>query len=283
MKEITQQVYDVVYRVYDHLEGNRFTALGKPDMPMWDRPIMGAAAGDDPYFSFLKEHIGKFHWSPAEAFALKYGDAPETGALRVLSVVFPQMEETKSMQSREAQFPCASWSVSRGEWNALILEFGKKIESALEEMGIRAVCIDTRKELTFEVSDALGRAASWSHRHSAFAAGLGTFGLSDGFITERGKAVRFTTIILEADLDINPRGDRGHYDWCLYFKSGICGACIRRCPKRAISERGHDKEVCASYLAVCFDHWSEQLDLSGYMEVGCGLCQSKVPCMNRRP
>lgn len=283
MKERTQQVYDAIYRVFDGLESNHFGTLGEHDAPMWEKPLMGIAAGDDPYYDFLKEHIGAFHWSPAEAFALKYGDVPDPKLLRALSVVFPQSEETKRLQSRESRFQCANWAVSRGEWDALKLEFGHKAEAALAELGIRAVCIDTRKEMAFARSEGLGRAASWSHRHSAFAAGMGTFGLSDGFITEKGMAVRFTTIILEADLDVTPRGDRGHYDWCLYFKSGICGACIRRCPKRAISEKGHDKEVCADYLASCFRHWEDQLDLSHYMEVGCGLCQTKVPCMDKRP
>ncbi len=283
MNEKTQEVYNLIYEVFDGLESNHFGALGKFDTPMWERPIMGVAAGDDSYYDFLKEHIGAFHWSPAETFALKYGEAPEADNLRVLSVIFPQREETKALQAKENKYPCANWAVSRGEWNALVLEFGKKAEKALEEIGIRAVCIDTRKELAFENSDDWGRAASWSHRHSAFAAGMGTFGLSDGFITERGMAVRITTIILEADLDVTPRGDRGHYDWCLYFKSGICGACIRRCPKRAISEKGHDKEKCAAYLKECFEHWSEEIDTSRYMEVGCGLCQSKIPCMDKRP
>jgi epoxyqueuosine reductase len=38
-------------------------------------------------------------------------------------------------------------------------------------------------------------ASSWSERHAAYAAGLGTFGLCDGLITARGKAVRFGSII----------------------------------------------------------------------------------------
>lgn len=283
MNQITQKVYDAVNKAYDSLESNDFRTLGKPDIPMWERPLMGAAAGDDPYYAFLKEHIGDFHWTPSEVFALKYGEAPEAGQLRALTVIFPQNPETRELQSKENRFQCANWAVSRGEWNALVLEFGEKAERILEEMGIRAVCVDTRKELSFEMSDRWGRAASWSHRHSAFAAGMGTFGLSDGFITEKGMAVRFTTIILEADIDVTPRGDRGHYDWCLYFRSGICGACIRRCPKRAISEKGHDKEKCDAYLEECFEHWSKELDTSKYMEVGCGLCQSKVPCMDKRP
>lgn len=79
------------------------------------------------------------------------------------------------------------------------------------------------------------------------AAGLGTFGLSDGFISEVGKAVRLTSYVVQADLPVTERGDRGPYDWCLYYAKGTCGACMKRCPVGAISKDGHDKNRCASY------------------------------------
>ncbi len=31
---------------------------------------MGYSSGDDELYDFWKEHIGAFHWTPAEAFAL---------------------------------------------------------------------------------------------------------------------------------------------------------------------------------------------------------------------
>ena len=38
-------------------------------------------------------------------------------------------------------------------------------------------------------------ASSWSERHAAYAAGLGTFGLSDGLITAKGKAHRVGSVV----------------------------------------------------------------------------------------
>lgn len=279
------QISDVIYEVFDGLTLNNFATLGKPDAPMWERPLMGVAAGDDPYYEFLKEHIGDFHWSPAEAFALKYGEenTPEAGSLRVLSIIFPQTEETKAMQEKARVFPCDNWVVSRGEWEPLMKEFCMKVEKALEQQGVRCAAIDLRKEFSRQKSESLGIASNWSHRHSAFAAGLGTFGLSDGFISERGKAIRITSFIVETELDVTPLGGRGHYDWCLYFKSGICGACIRRCPIRAISEKGHDKDACYAYeFEACEKYWPEHIERGDYI-FGCGICQTKVPCMSKKP
>lgn len=283
MKELTEKVRDAVMQAFNELESNNFTVLGMPDIPMWDEPLTGIAAGNDGYYKFLKDHIGEFHWTPAEAFTLKYNIKPDDSRLRSLSIVFPQTPETLSMQSKERNFPSDNWAVSRGEWDKLIREYLSRLGNKLDSMGIRWVAPELLPEFTLTASDKYGRASRWSHRHNAFACGMGTFGLSDGFITDRGMAVRFTSVIVEADLDITPRGDRGHYDWCLYFRSGICGACIRRCPKRAISEKGHDKDKCADHLLVCFDMLTERLDTSEYREVGCGLCQTKVPCMDKRP
>ena len=283
MTNLNEKIKSSIFEVFDSLETNNFNVLGKPDEPMFESPLMGVAAGDDPYFDFLKEHIGEFHWSPSEAFAKKYGSSPEPSELRVISLVFPHTEETNEMQSKQIKFPCANWYISRGEWGNLMTEFCGKLENKLDDMGVRSVSIDSIKELAEQHSENLGIASNWSHRHAAFSAGMGTFGLSDGFITERGMSVRLTTVIVEADLDITPRGDIGPYDWCLYYRSGICGACIRRCPVRAISEKGHDKIKCSNYKdTVCAENWPEHIDHSNY-KTPCGLCQTKIPCAYKRP
>lgn len=278
-----KKISDMVFSVFEGLETNNFSVLGRPDEPMWERPLIGIAAGDDPYYDFLKEHIGDFHWSPAEAFAMKYHEAPDAAGLRVISIIFPQTENTRALQSKENSFPCDNWLVSRGEWENFIGEFSLELERDFERGGIRAASIDLISGFSRHKSETLGIASNWSHRHTAFAAGMGTFGLSDGFITEKGMAVRMTSVIAECDAQITPRGDRGHYDWCLYFRSGICGACIRRCPVRAISEKGHDKDKCTAYEApACEKYWPEHIERKNYI-FGCGLCQTKIPCMDKRP
>lgn len=284
MNSLTHKIHEVIYGIFDSLESNSFAVLGKPNIPMFERPLIGVAAGDDHYYSFLKKHIGNFHWSPEEVFRLKYKENVKSSSLRVISLVFPQTEETKNMQDRATIFPCDNWVVSRGEWEHMMNEFASKAEEALKKMGIRSVALDLRREFHRQDSESLGIASVWSHRHSAFAAGLGTFSLNDGFITEKGIAVRLTSIIAEAEMDITNRGNRGPYDWCLYYSKGICGACIKRCPVNAISKKdGHDKNKCFDYEDYAVEnYWPKHIDRKDYI-FGCGLCQSKVPCRDRRP
>lgn len=277
-------INELIKNIYTGLELNNFKTLGMADERLYDEPIIGIAAGGDPYFAFLKEHIGSFYWSPAEVMELKYGEKFDIQNLSVISLAFPQTMATKNMQNLAVEFPSDNWLVSRGEWEPMMLEFSGKLENELEKAGLRCASIDLRNEFRVEHSESLGIASRWSHRHTAFAAGLGTFSLNDGFITEKGIAVRFTSIVVEAELEITDRGDRGIYDWCLYYKDGSCGVCISRCPVGAITkENGHDKNVCSAYEDVAIaKFWPEHIDKKDY-HFGCGLCQSKVPCRDKRP
>lgn len=272
----------LVQSVFSNLELNNFHTLDRDNLPIWQPPLVGVAAGDDPYYDFLKEHIGDFHWDPSEVFALKYDNTPASD-LRVVSVAFPQTEETLKLQRNETVFPCDNWVVSRGEWEPLIKEFCSKLEFHLERKQIRCAFIDLQPQFHREESKNLGIASVWSHRHSAYAAGLGTFGLSDGFITEKGKAVRLTSFIVEASLPITKRRYLGHHDWCLYYQNGSCGACIQRCPVHAISAQGHNKNACNDYEDTAIaQYWPSHIQQGNYI-FGCGLCQAGVPCQNKRP
>lgn len=276
------EIEKIVREVFHSLEGNHFGTLGEPDLPMWEEPLVGIAAGDDPYFAFLKDHIGDFHWTPEEAFALRH-EGGSAEKLRVISMIFPQAPFTREEQRRARKFPGDHWVISRGEWEGLMEEFSGKLVERLEEEGLRAVSIDLLPEWQLETSENLGLASKWSHRHGAFAAGLGTFGLSEGFISEKGKAVRITTTIVEGDLPVTPRGDRGPYDWCLYYAKGICGSCIRRCPTKAITQKGHDKVRCERYEDDIEKRlWPDHLERKG-QKFGCGICQVKIPCEDKKP
>ena len=78
------KIENLVKEVYRSLEKNNFGTLGEPNEPLFEEPLIGVAAGDDEYFDFLKTHIGEFHWTPAEAFALKYAGPVDAADLRVM-------------------------------------------------------------------------------------------------------------------------------------------------------------------------------------------------------
>jgi len=122
--------------------------------------------------------------------------------------------------------------------------------------------------------------SNWSERHAAHAAGLCTFGLCGGLITARGKAMRAGSVVAKIEMEPTPRPYADHRAYCLFFAKGTCGKCIDRCPARAITEAGHDKEKCRHHLVRARRHVKKTYGFEGY---GCGLCQVSVPCEAQIP
>ena len=132
-----------------------------------------------------------------------------------------------------------------------------------------------------KTSERHGYASMWSERHAAYAAGLGTFGLSDGLITPLGKAMRTGSVVARIHVPPTPRPYTEHHAYCLHFTHGTCGRCIDRCPAGAITKEGHDKVRCKTYLRGEVKTYIETT--YGFEGKGCGLCQTKVPCESGIP
>jgi epoxyqueuosine reductase QueG len=130
-----------------------------------------------------------------------------------------------------------------------------------------------------------GFTSNWSQRHAAYAAGLGTFSLNEGFITAKGLAMRCGSVVTNLKLQSSVRPYVNYLENCLFYTTGKCGKCINRCPGGALSEKGHDKLKCFAVLFEKQRPWIEGAHGPGFIGsyAGCGLCQSSVPCSLRIP
>lgn len=284
MEMTKENIKNMIIETTKHSNLNNFKAIDLPKEAMFNPPIVGFAAGDDEYFRFYKKDIGSFYWLPSEAFQLKYKDKNvKDKDLTVISFGFSQTEETKKAQMKAKEIPSLRWLASRGEWELFIYDLCEKIINKFEKEGIRAVAIDLLPEWSRMTSTKHGIASKWSHRHTAFVAGLGTFGLSDGLITKQGKAMRFCTIIIEKNLIPDQRPYKKHNEWCTFYADGTCGACMVRCPIQAITKDGHDKDACSEYLQLLKNEKGPDLVTKSDYISSCGLCQSKIPCQDGIP
>ncbi|MCL1991462.1 MAG: epoxyqueuosine reductase [Spirochaetes bacterium] len=250
----------------------------------WEAPLFGVAQGADPLWQDFKEKaVGSGHWTPKEAFSLAYPEAdvsPEE--LSVLVWVLPQTQATKEESAREKLYPGERWMRSRwfGE-SAVNAPLCQLMLSELQARGVQAVAPDRLADFGQITSD-FGRASKWSHRHAAYAAGLGTFGLSDGLITKAGKAHRLGSVVLRANLEPTVRPYTSHREYCLFFKDGSCAACAGRCPAGSVNTKGRDKELCYNHLmSVTMPYAEKTWGWSKYY--GCGQCQTAVPCQSGIP
>jgi epoxyqueuosine reductase len=262
--------------------GNRHSRLD--GSTMFEEPLVGFVAGDDPIFDRYREVIGEFHLTPVEVAAKISSErglpVPAPNQIGVVSYVLPISGATREENSKMRDAPSERWSHTRlfGE------QFNQKLEThlvtELTRRGYFAVAPDLEKSIyRWLVDERVGNASTWSQRHIAFAAGLGTFGLSDGLITQRGKAHRLGSIVVNQRFESPSRPDDIHRD-CLFFRGGECMECAKRCPVGAISEKGHDKRKCAEFVFGQTPIIRERYGIDIY---ACGLCQCGVPCENRIP
>ena len=248
----------------------------------WGEPMVAFARGDDPLFARFKKDIGPFYWLPEEAWRLKFpGEDISPKELSVIVYLLPQTPETRADQKLATDVPAERWARSR--------DFGEKFNCALRlhlagrltATGYPAVAPERLPDFAYQDSERFGIASNWSERHTAHAAGLGTFGLSDGLITVKGKAVRFGSVVAKIDLPATVRPYTDFQQWCLWHAKGTCGACIRRCPPRAINPAGHDKNSCFDYIRGVTAPYAQST--FGTEATPCGLCQVKIPCEDRIP
>lgn len=248
----------------------------------WDSPIIGFASGDDPLFETYKELIGDFYWTPLEVMSRDYeGKIFTAQQLSVICWILPQTEETLKDQRQAETLPASRWIHSRYYGEKFNEYLRSAVRDVLRSIGYEAAAPAISDDFGYRESEKFGLASNWSERHTAFVAGLGTFGLSDGFISERGKAVRIGSVVVNAAIKADPRRYNSHTDNCLWYARGTCGACIKRCPVDAISAEGHDKRACFDYIRGVTAPHAEKL--LGAYETPCGLCQVKIPCERRNP
>ncbi len=269
---------------------NLFTTTSKlnsiinTDISFYDQPLVGFADALDPIFEEYKHVIGPFHLTPPEAFEMEYGK----GSFRsgtVISVAMPISEAIRKSNRVQKEHASKEWTMLRTFGDEVFLPaLIKHIITLLQQQGYMAFDPSQSENFKIYAPPNVGVASNWSERHIGYAAGLGSFSLNDGFITEKGMAVRLGSIVTNAKIDVDKRIVKNHTGNCLFLNEGKCGVCIKRCPAGAISKNGHDKQKCSAFT------YSEEgrlrtIELGGEPKYGsgCGLCQTKVPCEFSNP
>ncbi len=292
----------LVQKVFCETEGN-IVMVEKGDgtagkLRMFDEPLIGIGSADDPMFLDYKkpEAVGPWHRSPKEWLP---------GARTVVSLFFPISEEARKSNRAESETPSLEWLYCRIEGNEFLRTFIARLRDCLIEEGYPACApalderfrafMNQKPEMDFDVlaggaatggsgsdaaagglesgaggSDLTVYGSMWSERHVAYLCGLGTFGLSKGIITRKGMAGRFASLVTALELPADERPYKGLYDYCIR-----CGRCIERCPVRAISEEGKEHKPCHDWLIHVKKEYAPRL--------GCGKCQTAVPCECRIP
>lgn len=268
---------------------NHLTAFD--NTPIIDEPIVGFADGDDPVFQDLKTAVGEFHLTPREVMERHVAEkrwqfgGRSIEKIGVISWALPLSYEVRFHERSSPYGGSPRYNHARWLGVKFYESLAQYITSLLEILGCHAVA-PTQSRL-FEIKQMPGgwMAANWSERHIAYACGLGTFGLNGLMITSRGCAVYLDSVVCGLALTPTPRAASPTAN-CPFFQDGSCGACIERCPGKAISENGRSNIACLHNLR---DVQADKLrslgldkDLVGPAPA-CGRCSTGLPCEDRIP
>jgi epoxyqueuosine reductase len=264
-------------------EANLLTMLDNG--PIFDEPLVGFAHGDNPIFTEYKNVVGEFHWHPRdllEKVASDEGYRGDMGEISIICWILPITKETVKSNAKQDKIPSPRWAHTRDTGEKFNVLLRKHVVGLLRDQGFIAIAPMDSTYWQMLVDERVGFASSWSERHAAYAAGLGTFSLNDALITPRGIAHRVGSVIVNMKLEPTPRTYENYRANCLFYNSGTCGDCIDRCPSGALSKEGHDKVLCSNYVyQACIEGLREEYGID--VTTGCGLCQAGVPCSMRIP
>lgn len=278
---------ELIDRIINFTTNSTFNYVSEEDaitssligLKLYDDPIFGFASADDELFTTEYKKKGIIH--PSYLSPKEWLPNSET----VISFFLPFTKEVKESNRHKTdeayvdnipQRCSTQWLHARIEGQIFVNKITDYIQSILADAGFDSVCPTTSGKLSMITP----YISTWSERHAAYAAGLGTFGLSKGLITSRGMAGRFGSIITNAKFKPTCREYTTPFEYCT-----MCGACMTKCPVNAIDkskgcELGKDQNICGAYVNGSYlpPYGSNQR-----VRYGCGKCQCGIPCESNIP
>lgn len=226
----------------------------------WGEPLIAYAAADNKEFYALKKVVGSTHALPEDLL-------PDAKTVVVYFIPFDQVIIESNVDGRHCS---KEWGIAYIETNQLIADLNAYIRDELEKLGYESNIIPATHNFDVErlVSD-------WSHRHVAVIAGLGTFGLNNMLITDKGCCGRIGSFVTDVKLTPSEKSEKEN---CLYKKLGTCKKCVDRCVNDALKVDDFNRYKC---YEMCLDNDRFHSKL-GLVDV-CGKCLVNIPCSTKIP
>ncbi|SET09231.1 hypothetical protein SAMN05660297_01377 [Natronincola peptidivorans] len=226
----------------------------------WLEPIIAYADAKNESFYQLKEVVTPSHGLPTDFLE---------DAKTVITYFLPFEEEVveSNIEGKESS---RTWGVAYIETNQLIFDLNTYLHEKIQEMDFESTIIPATHNFDEDLL-----ISEWSHRHVAYIAGLGKFGLNNMLITEKGCCGRVGSIVTNLEI---PPTEVTEKEFCLYKAKGVCKLCVSGCVNGALQVEGYDRHKC---YEMCLYNDKLSGDL-GVTDV-CGKCMVAVPCSFKNP
>lgn len=226
----------------------------------WKEAIVNFADAKDPQFKKLQEVVSPSHAMPEDILA---------DAKSIIAYFIPFSEEVAN-SNIEGKYSSDKWAKAYVETNQLISNINKHLKDELAKKNIEVATIPATSNF-----DKKNLMSDWSHRHVAYIAGLGTFGINNMLITDKGSAGRIGTVVTNVDLDPSEKITE---ERCLTKAGYNCNVCVNRCVTDALSESEFDRFSCYDFLLEN-DSKHPEMELTDV----CGKCCVDLPCSFKNP
>jgi len=214
----------------------------------------------DPIFLQLKQVVDEDHKLPHELLK---------NANSIITFFVPFNEEIVLSNSNGVN-ASKEWAIAYIETNKLIVDLTRFLANSLKEKNYN--CFEIPPTHDFDKKKLM---CYWSHKHVAYIAGLGKFGLHNLLITEKGCCGRLGSLITSAKIEATKRSEE---DYCLYFQDRSCTQCVDKCTFDALYLDSFDRHRC---YEICLKNGRL------YSKLGpsdmCGKCACEIPCSLKNP
>lgn len=226
----------------------------------WQEPIVSFVDASDSRLLSLKEQVCASHLLPIDLLE---------NAKTVIVYFVPFAANIP--RSNVALRTCSKeWAACYIETNRLIHDLNQHLKHELSKAGYRVAVTPATHNFDPETL-----VSNWSHRHLAAIAGLGSFGLNNMLLTEKGCCGRLGSLVTDLEVET---AQLPFVEYCLYKSKGGCGVCLARCVNGALTRDGFDRQKC---YAMCLENDRGHSDL-GLCDV-CGKCCVGLPCSFGNP
>jgi epoxyqueuosine reductase QueG len=226
----------------------------------WGVPIVGFASAEDALFKKLPEVASPTHALPKDVLP---------NAATVIAFFLP-FTKNLTRTNIPGRYSSVEWGTAYVETNEMIRQLCLSLLDYFNSQGYPSMSIPATHNW-----DEKKLISDWSHRHIAYIAGIGKFGLNNMLITEKGCCGRVGSFITSAVIEPDSRSDQPA---CLFKYDGSCKKCVRRCVNNALNISSFDRFKCYEILLENV----KRLEHIGYADV-CGKCLVAVPCSHINP
>jgi epoxyqueuosine reductase QueG len=224
----------------------------------WRQPIIGFAQAQNPMFERLRLVANPNHALPTDLLS---------NAKTVIAFFLPFEEEVVHSNTHHSK-SSAAWDIAYNETNQLIEDLSKYLQDILNNIGFQSFIIPPTDNY-----DKQTLLSKWSHRHVAYIAGLGTFGIHNMLITSSGCCGRLGSLITDLELKPTKRKD---IEYCLFKYNKSCKKCVNKCVNNAFIYK-NNTFICNKFK--CNEIFTKIYPNS----LGCGKCMCGVPCSMTNP